>query len=410
MKSFFKVTDIDAVLSLAPTFAPVSTEQVALDEALGRVLAEDAVADENLPGFDRSTMDGYAVAAASTYGASEQNPAMLNVVGEVGMGQVPEQRIARGEAVRIATGAMLPEGADAVVMIEHSEALDALTIEVYRSVAPGQHMVFADEDIAQGAVAVAAGTVLRAQECGLLAALGCGSISVFQKPRVGIISTGDEVVALDQRPRPGQVRDVNTTTLSNLVRSCGGQPATYGILADDFEQLYQTCAKAVAETQMVMISGGSSVGMRDLTVEVLQALPDTELLVHGISIRPGKPTILARSGDKPFWGMPGHTVSAMIVFAAVVRPFLRHLGGLGGRLRQRRPWSAVLTRNLASAQGRVDFVRVRLVEKEDELLAEPILGKSGLIRTMVAADGLVVIDRDLEGLEKGQAVAVYSLD
>ncbi len=377
---------------------------------LGRVLAHDVVAEENLPGFNRSTMDGYAVAAASTYGASEQNPAFLSVVGEVTMGQVSRQRVARGQAMRIATGAMLPEGADAVVMIEHSETLDERTIEIYRSVAPGQHVVLADEDIARGETAMAGGTVLRAQECGLLAAIGRTPISVFKKPLVGIVSTGDEVVAVDQRPGPGQVRDVNMQTLSNLVKGCGATPVNYGIVADDFDQLRRTCTRALDETQMVMVSGGSSVGMRDLTVDVLKALPDTELLVHGISIRPGKPTILARCGNKPFWGMPGHTVSAMIVFTAVVRPFLHHIGGHDANGRRRRPWAATLTRNLASAQGRVDFVRVRLFEKEGQLQAEPVLGKSGLIRTMVVADGLVVIARDLEGLEKGQTVAVYPLD
>lgn len=410
MKDFFNVATIDAVLDLMPTFSPVGTETVPLDQTLGRVLGKDVTAAENLPGFDRSTMDGYALRAAATFGASEQNPAFLTLVGEAVMGQIPGQRVVRGQALRIATGAMLPKGADAVVMIEHTELLDPTTIEVYRSVAPGQHVIFADEDIAKDQVAIPAGTLLRAQEGGLLAALGCQSAVVYKRPRVGIISTGDEVVAIGAKPLPGQVRDVNTYTLSGLVQAAGAEAVSYGIVADDFDALFATCAKAVDQCDLVMISGGSSVGMRDLTVDVLGELPDTKLLVHGISIRPGKPTILARAGRKPFWGMPGHTVSAMIVFTAVVRPFLDYLSGRGTQVRRRQPWAARLTRNLPSAQGRVDYVRVRLFDDAGQLWAEPILGKSGLIRTMVAADGLVAIGRDVEGLLEGQEVAVEPLE
>ncbi|WP_054030538.1 molybdopterin molybdotransferase MoeA [Desulfatitalea tepidiphila] len=404
MKPFFDVMDIDAVLALKARFEPVGAARIALEQALGRFLAEDLVADRDLPGFDRATMDGYAVRAASTYGASEGNPAYLNLVGAVGMGRTPDHRVGPGQASRIATGGMLPEGADAVVMIEHAEAVDDTTLEVYRSVAPGQHMVARDEDAARGEVLLPAGRRLRAQEIGLLAACGHTSVRVFDVPRVGIISTGDEVVPVTAEPAPGQVRDVNAYTLAALVAQAGGAPERYGIVKDRYEDLLDVCRRALAEKRMVLVSGGSSVGTRDLTEAVLSALSESSILVHGVSISPGKPTILARCGTKAFWGLPGHVTSAMVVFMVLVRPFLIHIGGGTGETPVR--VRARLARNVASAQGRVDYVRVRLAEKEGQLWAEPILGASGLIRTMIAADGLMAVDLNSEGLERGAEVEV----
>jgi molybdopterin molybdotransferase len=404
MKAFFHVMQIDTLLDIKREFTPVGTEKVELAEALDRVLAADYQAEQDIPGFDRATMDGYAVKAASSFGASEGNPAYLTVVGTVIMGQVPHFSVDTGQAARIATGGMLPPGADSVVMIEHTDPLDDATIEVYRSVAPGQHTVARDEDAAKGEVLVEGGCRLRAQELGILAACGARQVTVFRRPKVGIISTGDEVVPVTDVPRPGQVRDVNRYTLSALVRQAGGEPHFFGIVTDELEGLLDACRQAMQETDMVLISGGSSVGTRDLTVEVLEKLPQSHIMAHGVSIRPGKPTILARCGTKPFWGLPGHVTSAMVVFMVLVRPFLAWIGGCAEAspvtLRAR------LSRNLASAQGRVDFVRVRLIPKNGEILAEPVLGGSGLMRTMVAADGLVAVDLNSEGLEQGTMVQV----
>ncbi len=404
MKEFFDVIDIDEVLVLKEQFEIVGAGRAPLDDLLGRFLAEDVVADRDIPGFDRSTMDGYAVSAGSTYGASEANPAYLNVVGSVGMGQVPAHGVGPGEASRIATGGMLPQGADSVVMVEHAAAVDDTTIEVYHSVAPGQHVVAKDEDAADGEVMLRSGCRLRAQEIGLLAALGLPTVKAFDFPRVGIISTGDEVVPVDADPRPGQVRDVNAYTLAALIRQAGGRPIRYGIVKDQYDALLEVCRRALAETDMVLVSGGSSVGTRDLTVEVLAALDESAILVHGVSISPGKPTILARCGAKAFWGLPGHVTSAMVVFMVLVRPFLIHIGGGAAEAQVR--LRARLSRNVASSQGRVDFVRVRLAGREGEMWAEPVLGASGLIRTMVAADGLVAVDMNSEGLDKGAEVDV----
>ncbi len=406
MKNFFKVMDIETVLALAVSFQRQAVETVSLMAASGRVLAQDVYADLDIPGFSRSTMDGYALRGASTFGASEGNPAFLRLVGNVAMGEKPDLTVRPGEAVRIATGGMLPEGADAVVMIEHTEAIDTETIEVYKSAAPGQHVILRGEDMQRGDKLLQRGQPLRSPEVGLLAAVGQSRLDVFKQPRVGILSTGDEVVPVETTPGPAQIRDVNSAALASHIESAGGRPQAYGIIPDDYDVLLSTCRQALAANDMVLISGGSSVGTRDFTIDVLQALETSEILVHGVSIRPGKPTILARAGGKPVWGLPGHVTSAMVVFAVLVRPFLEHLAGRDPQFNRRVRVPARMTRNLPSVQGRVDYVRVRLVPTAEGWDAEPLLGKSGLIRTMAAADGLLCIDANTEGLDHGTMVQV----
>jgi molybdopterin molybdotransferase len=406
MKTFFKVVDIETVRALSTSFHRQAVETVPLKAANNRVLAQDVYADLDIPGFSRSTMDGYALRGASTFGASEGNPAFLRLVGSVAMGAKPDLAVGPGEAVRIATGGMLPEGADAVVMIEHTEAIDAETIEVYKSAAPGQHVISRGEDLHRGDKLLGRGQLLRSPEVGLLAAVGQSRLDVFKQPRVGILSTGDEVVPVDTIPGPAQIRDVNSATLASQVQSAGGRPQAYGIIPDDYDALLSVCRQALAANDMVLISGGSSVGTRDYTIDVLQALEASEILVHGVSIRPGKPTILARAAGKPVWGLPGHVTSAMVVFTVLVRPFLMYLAGRDPQFTCRVPVPARLTRNLPSVQGRVDYVRVRLVPAAEGWDAEPLLGKSGLIRTMAAADGLLCIDANTEGLDQGTLVQV----
>lgn len=409
MKDFFKVTDLDKVLDCRWDFKPVGTENIPLMAANGRVLAEDVFSDVDLPDFTRATMDGFAVKASSTYGASEGTPAYLSVKGAIAMGETPPFAIGPGEAARISTGGMLPAGADSVVMIEHVNPLDDRTIEVYRSVAPGQHVVQIAEDFQKNEKILTRGCRLRPQEVGLLAAFGHESIPVFTKPQVAIISTGDEIIPAAQKPRMGQIRDINTYTLSGQVLGAGAVPVSFGIVHDNADDLKRACSRALDQTDMVLISGGSSVGTRDYSVDILSNLPDSRILVHGISISPGKPTILAKSGTKALWGLPGHVVSAMVVFAIVVEPFIEHVGGVAdtGRLHPR--LVARLSRNVSSAQGRVDFIRVKLSYKDGILWANPLLGKSGLINTMVKADGLIQIGINTEGLDSGAAVEVQPL-
>lgn len=410
MKEFFKVMELEQVLEYVSFFPPVAAEEIPLNACDGRILAADIISDIDLPDFSRSTMDGYAVRGSSTFGASEGNPAYLTVKGTVAMGESPTFAIGPGEAARISTGGMLPEGADSVVMIEHTEAIDDITLEAYRSVAPGQHVVEKGEDIRKDDVILSRGRMLRPQEIGLLAALGRTAVSVYRQPVIGIISTGDEVVPIDKTPGAGQIRDINSYTLASLVRKAGGIPLTFGIVQDDFDSLFATCSRALEKSDMVLISGGSSVGVRDYTIEVLSALPESHILVHGISISPGKPTILAQARQKAFWGLPGHVVSAMVVFATVVQPFVQQIGGRVVTPGSARRFSALLSRNLSSAQGRTDFVRVRLTEEITEengvLWAHPVLGKSGLINTMVNAEGLIEIGINTEGLDKGAKVQV----
>ncbi|CAD7838200.1 MAG: Molybdopterin molybdenumtransferase (EC 2.10.1.1) [Olavius algarvensis Delta 4 endosymbiont] len=409
MQDFFKVVDIRTVYGHLQAFTPVDTEVVATHQATGRVLAEAIDATEDLPGFSRSTMDGYAVRAASSFGSSEANPAYLMVTGSVTMGAVPDITVGPGEAVRIATGGMLPAGADAVVMVEHTEEVDADTIEVYKSVAPGQHVILAGEDYPEGATVLQAGRKIRAAETGLLAAVGRESATVYRQPLITIISTGDEVIPTAQVPGPGQIRDINSYSLAGMVAEAGCRPRPLGIVRDNFEDLRQACRDALAQSDMVILSGGSSVGTRDFTIQVINSLPDSELLVHGISISPGKPTILASVGGKPVWGLPGHVVSAMVVFEKIVKPFINRIHGRADLFPGSRGIPARLTRNVPSAQGRVDFIRVRLIQDNDKLKAEPLLGKSGLINTMVQADGLIEIDSDTEGLDKDIPVSVIPI-
>jgi molybdopterin molybdotransferase len=409
MKEFFKVKTIDQALEYRDHFAPVGIEDISLSESVDRVLATDIRSDIDLPDFARSIMDGFAVKGASTFGASEGNPAYLNLKGTVAMGEASNMAVGPGEAVRISTGGMLPAGADSVVMVEHTEAIDDTTIEVYRSVAPGQNMIAVGEDIKKSETALTGGSRIRPQETGMLAALGCQAVKVFKKPTIGIISTGDEIVPVNKMPGPGQIRDINTYTLWGLVQQMGATAHSYGIVHDDYKALLATCTRALTECDMILVSGGSSVGARDFTIDVISAMPDSEILFHGVSISPGKPTILAQIQNKAFWGLPGHVVSAMVVFCRIVKPFIEQISGLSDEAAKNLRLTARLSRNLASAQGRVDFVRVRLVQKAGEVWAEPILGKSGLINTMVKADGLIEIGMNTEGLDQGAEVAVIPM-
>jgi molybdopterin molybdotransferase len=409
MKEFFKVTDLKTVLEYRTRFPRAGSERVSLPKATGRILAEDLIADDDLPDFPRAIVDGYAVKGSSTFGSSEGNPAYLTISGSIAMGESPEFTIGPGEAARIATGGMLPRGADSVVMIEHTEAIDDTTIEVYRSVAPGQNMIAIGEDIKKESQVLMKGQMIRPQESGLLAALGKQQVAVFQKPVIGIISTGDEIVPISEKPNRGQIRDINTYTLSGLIHEAGAVGVSYGIVRDDFKILFEKCKLALDQCDMILISGGSSVGARDFTVDVLSALQDSKILVHGISISPGKPTILANVQNKAFWGMPGHVVSAMIVFSQVVKPFIEHISGQVGGQKKERRLQARLSRNVASRQGRIDFIRVQLRLEKGRLWADPVLGKSGLISTMVNADGLVEIDINTEGLDKGAEVEVIPM-
>jgi molybdopterin molybdotransferase len=379
-------------------------ENIPILSALDRVLAQDVTAQEDVPGFDRSTMDGYAVKAKDTFGASESLPAYIDIGGQVFMGKQPDGELKLGHAWAIPTGGMLPSGADAVVMIEYTEDLDDRTIGVTRAVAPGENMVRKGEDVPTGAMVLTAGHKIRPQDLGILSATGVTEVPVLPKLKVGIVSTGDEVVSPEIVPQPGQVRDINSYTLYGLVLQGGAEPKIYGIVKDDFDSLKATLSKAIDECDLVLVSGGSSVGARDVTARVIAELGQPGVLFHGINIKPGKPSIGAVVNGKPIFGLPGHPVSAMVVYSLLVDPLVRW-GGYDNALREVSV-RAKITRNMRSAAGREDFLRVRVYVEQGELFAEPVLGKSGLISTMVKADGIARIPESKEGVEAGEYVEV----
>jgi molybdopterin molybdotransferase len=408
-QGFFNVVSTGEFIKLLSGFAKLDTEYVKLEEALGRVLAQDVAAREDLPLLTRSSMDGYAVSARDVFGASESNPAYLEKAADLSVDELPDFTLEPGHCAGIVTGGGLPEGADAVVMVEHTEDLGGGAIEIRKSAAPGDNVMLRGEDAEAGSTALEAGRRLRPQEIGLLAALGYTEVAVGNPPRCGIISTGDEVVPVSQTPRPGQVRDVNSYALSALIETAGAQAVRYGLVPDDQQALSATLTKAVAENDVVFISGGSSIGVRDFTMACLEELPDAEVLAHGVAVSPGKPTILARAGKKAVIGLPGQVTSAQVVMLVFCVPFLAHLmGGANAFDPAGRPTrKARLARNVASKPGREDYVRVRLTQSADGWLAEPLLGKSGLLTTMIRAQGLVRIPADTEGLSKDDEVEAW---
>jgi molybdopterin molybdotransferase len=404
---FFRLQTREEVLALYPRFPAVGTEEIALAVAYQRVLAVALPAPEAVPAFPRASMDGYAVRAADTFGASPGLPQYLQITGEVAMGAVPEQSLGPMAALRVATGAMLPPGADGVVMLEYTAEHPDQTLEVRRAVAPGENILQVGEDVGPGETLFPAGKRLRPQDIGLLAALGITTLTVYRQPQVAIISSGDEIVALSEKPGPAQVRDANAYLLAAQVEEGGGLPSHWGIVPDDFQALKNALAAALADSDLVLISGGSSVGARDLTLKVIQDLPGAAILVHGVAIRPGKPTILADIGGKPLLGLPGHPASAAIVMQVLGQPLLAQLSGLADTTD---PWSrtvtARLSRNLSGASGREDFVRVNLRQEGETLWADPVLGPSALLSPMVKSQGLVSIPLGTEGLNHGAPVAV----
>ncbi len=407
-KPFLNVVSADEACRLLSLFRSGPVERVGLDDALFRVLAAPVAGPEDTPTFTRSTMDGFAVRAADTFGASESAPALLRLVGEVAMGEIPERDLAPGEAVRIWTGGALPGNADAVVMVEHTELPDEHTVEALKAVAPFDNTVRRGEDFKAGETLLKPGHRLRPQDIGLLAAMGITEISAYQRPTIGLLSSGDEIVPVDQTPPPGCMRDVNRHALFAMVREAHAHPLWIGIAPDVFVPLETMLKNALERSDCVVISGGSSMGSRDLVIDVLEGLEDSEILLHGVSISPGKPLIAARVGNKPALGLPGHPVSAMITFEQFVVPLIRRLEGEDAATPFLRPsLSVVMARNVASREGRTDYVRVRLEKRNDRIVAVPVPGKSGMVSTMVRAHGFIRIGADCEGVYKDEPVIVH---
>lgn len=381
-------------------------EVVPTQKALGKITSVDILSPQDLPEFKRSTVDGYAVLAKDTHGASEGLPAYLQLVGEISMGQEAGFSISDAQCGLIHTGGMLPEGATAVVMLEDTQHLDTGEIEIYKPVAPGENLIEIGEDIQKGDVVIPQGTRLRPAEIGGLMAVGMTEVEIIKAPLMGVISSGDEVIPPDQKPEIGQVRDINSYTLGALLQVMGVRVHHYGIIPDNRDALRDVIAQALKECDHLIVTAGSSASARDLTAEIMNELGDPGVLVHGLQIKPGKPTILALAGNKLMIGLPGNPVSALVIAQVMIKPILNYLMGLAAD-RPRPIVEAELTINIASQAGREDWIPVRLqTGPSGAWQAEPIFGRSNLIFLLARADGLIRIPPAVTGLETGAVVPV----
>lgn len=406
MKPFLNLKSVDEVRELIFNMPILESEVVKLEDASGRYLSRPFYAPANLPGFARATMDGFAVQARDVFGATESFPALLQKIGSCPVGIIPDFKIKEGECAAIVTGAPLPVGADAVVMVEYSRELGDGQVEIIRSVAPADNTVAEDEDAAKDQELMPAGRCIRAQEIGIFASFGIREIEVVRRARIAIISTGDEIVPIDGELAPGQIRDVNTHTISAICRKLGAEVLECGIAGDDPGMLSSMLRKALEKVDVIVVSGGSSAGMRDYTTESFLALPDSTLLVHGVAISPGKPFILAKTGQKCLLGLPGHVASALISCREFLEPLIRHLQGL--LKPEPEPWiSASMGRSIAGAQGRRDYIRCKLENQNGEFVVWPLLSHSAVMRSLLDADGLIICPENSEGLLKGEKVKFY---
>ena len=375
-------------------------EYIGLQETLNRYLGADIIAEEDVPAFDRSTVDGFAVRSADLRGCSDSIPALLQKSGESMMGHSYDIPLTPGTCVYVPTGGAVPPEADAVVMLEYTEALGGGQFAFYKPVAPGANLILRGEDLRQGEAILKSGKKIGVADIGTLAALGKTEVPVFPRPVVGIISTGDELVAPGENLKPGQIRDVNSDMLRAAVEQQNGIPISKGIVEDNFDALKDACKGLIPEVDVLLVSGGTSVGEKDNMPRVVAEMG--EILVHGLAVKPGKPTIIGEIEGKAVFGLPGNPVAAFFVFDYLMKPLLL---GLQGNRVETGQTAARLTRAVSSNHGREEFILVRLDGNE----AEPVPSKSGLISTVSRANAYFIIPRDQEGLPKGALVQVTRL-
>lgn len=400
MGEFLKVVKYEeALYRIKQCFPPAQIESIHLLQTYNRVCATTVKSPEPLPAFNRTSVDGYAVNAGDTFGCSESIPAFLDLVGEVKMGEEPDFTLHPGQCCWIPTGGMLPEGSNAAVMVEYTEKLGDDTVLIYRPAGPWENVMQKGEDIAREQEIFPPGKRMRPQDIGLLASLGHDRLDVYKRYKLGIISTGDEVISISDKPQVGQVRDVNSYALAAAVRTCGSLPQIYPIVKDNLQELKEAVDKGLQDNDVLLMSGGSSVGIKDVTLEVLLSYPDSELLFHGIAVKPGKPTLAVRIGKQLVIGLPGHPVSALMMFNIICAPALRFTPTL--------QLEAFLSMNLPSQAGRDDFVPVKLVYENDRRIAVPLLGKSGLMSILSLADAYIHIDYEKQGIKQDEKVVAF---
>jgi len=406
---FFQVKTLEEANTLmCETFGgyALETEHIDISDATGRVLAQDVFAQVDVPHFDRSVVDGYAVLTVDVQGAGESVPAFLKLIGASRMGEENTAVLHENECMYVPTGGMVPAGTQAMVMIEHTQEVSPDEIAVYTSASMYQHMLRVGDDIRKGEKVLPRGRRLRAQDIGALASIGCDRVSVYRKPRFAVLSTGDEISPPDSAPVPGRINDINTFTISAQIEDFGGEVSEKSVIADDYDAIRSGISAALEISDVALISGGSSVGDKDYTYAILKELSGDKILTHGLNVKPGKPTIVADVGGKPAIGLPGQPASAMVVLAQM----LRALHEVFYQTKKIRPYvMAKIDQNVASAPGRHTFQTVQLTNDEDGMMAKVVRGKSGMISLLSSAYGYIEIDENSEGVNAGETVKVYPL-
>jgi len=392
---------------------PNKKEMISFKESINRILAQDIKATENLPAFDRSTVDGYAVKSQDIQGVSQSLPTYLNLIGSIKMGEKADLEIEDGQAAYIPTGAMLPKGADCVVMVEQTENISDHMVEIYQTAGVGENIIKKGEEIKKGEVILKKGHRVRPRDMGIFAGLGITEFAVYKKSSVAIISTGDELVEPEEKMKFGEIRDINTYTISYLLSEINAEVTQVGIIEDTYEKLKSSIEKYL-DYDLILVSGGSSAGLKDVTVDVINELGEPGVLVHGLKVKPGKPTILGKINNTPIMGLPGHPGSAWIIANKFVLPLVKLLSGQYDVNNVRKNINkediiqpAILSRNISSDKGREEIIPVLIEEKEGEKFAKPLLGKSSFMRIFIESDGYLEIEAAKEGIEKGQKVNVY---
>lgn len=406
---FFNVVSIEGAKGLLmERFSDYKfeVEEVDIIDSKNRILAEVVVSNINVPDFNRSTVDGYAIKAEDSHGASDGIPSVLNILGEVKMGQETLMSIKSGETLYVPTGGMLPSGTDAMIMIENTEKMDENTLLIYKSVSNGENIIYKGDDIKVQQTALVSGRRINTEVIGVLAALGISRVKVYKKPRFYTISTGDEIIDIDKELEMGKIRDINSYTLRSLIIDIGGEVSGSSIIADDYEKLRTEVEKALGISDIIIISGGSSVGTRDYTHQVIESFSGKGVFVHGVSIKPGKPTIMGEGEGKLIFGLPGHPVSSIMVFNTFLRYYVNKKFGL-----EEIPHfvNAVMDFNFPSASGRTTYQMVKLEERNGDYYATPTFGKSGMISLLSNSDGYIILEMHEEGIYKGEKRAVYLL-
>lgn len=407
---FFNVASVMEVYSIIDELAKeyeIGTEEVSLIDAVDRITSKDYHASVNLPEFNRSTVDGYAVISMDVIGATESMPSFLECISEISMGENTNLILNKGQAVYVPTGGMVPEGADGMVMIEYVQKLDDKTLLIYKTIAPGENITMVGDDLQIGDLIVSMGKKVTAYDIGLFASMGIGKVEVFKKPRFAIISTGDEIIDIDQVQKLGQIREINGYALAALIKQLGGVVVSKVIVKDEFSLLQVAMANAIESADIVLISGGSSVGTRDFTKQVIESFDGGSVLVHGISIKPGKPTIMGMIHHKLVFGLPGHPAAALIVFQIFVKKYIQRM------LRSEMTSftiQATIDSNVHSSPGKETYQMVELIKEKQGLKAIPLYGKSGMMTLLARASGYIRISDEKEGILKGELVEVHLLE